>query len=129
MKKNLTPLLAGGALLALGACATPLEQCLSRAQTDLRVVDRLIAESELTLARGYGLEERTNVSEQLRFCAQADGSVAACYVPIATRRSEPVAVDLEAEARKLASLKQKRAELAERAAAQAASCRATYPAE
>ncbi|MGB8815084.1 MAG: hypothetical protein WCC57_18035, partial [Paracoccaceae bacterium] len=45
--------------LALTACGTPQEQCINRNTRDIRVIDRLIAETETNLSRGYALEEVT----------------------------------------------------------------------
>jgi hypothetical protein len=44
-------------LLALVACGTPQEQCIARETRDLRVVERLITETQGNLQRGYALEE------------------------------------------------------------------------
>jgi hypothetical protein len=38
-------------LLLLTACGTPQEQCINSVTRDMRVVDRLIAETEANLAR------------------------------------------------------------------------------
>ena len=47
------------ALAALAACGTPQEQCINRNTRDLRTVDRLIAEAEGNLQRGYAYETIT----------------------------------------------------------------------
>jgi hypothetical protein len=44
-------------LALLTACGTPQEQCVARNTRDLRTVDKLIAEVQGNLARGYALRE------------------------------------------------------------------------
>ena len=41
-------------LIPLAACGTPQEQCIGAATRDMQVVNRLIAEVQGNLARGYG---------------------------------------------------------------------------
>ena len=40
-------------VLLLAGCATPKENCIKSANKDLAVVDRLIAETQANLTRGY----------------------------------------------------------------------------
>ncbi len=121
--------------LFLAACGTPQEQCINRETRDLRVVNRLIAETEGNLARGYGYEEYTvyetdfvpcgylpddgdpATGREIRFCRDR--------VPETTRR--PVAIDLAAEQRKLDGLLARRRDLEARAEQVVAACRAAYP--
>jgi hypothetical protein len=55
-------------LATLTACGTPQEQCISRNTRDLRTVDRLIAESEGNLARGYAFETVTVYEDYWTYC-------------------------------------------------------------
>lgn len=120
-------------LLLLAACGTPQEQCISAGTRDLRVVDRLIRETEGNLARGYGYETVTEYHPEWVDCtprptdAQPEPKRQLCLddVPVSVRKE--VALDLNAEASKLASLKAKRAELAGAATALAAQCQAKFP--
>jgi len=124
-------ILALGALAALAACATPRERCIAQVSQDQRVVDQLIAETTANLQRGYALEERQTVRSSLEICTglnEDDMGLVFCQVPRAMTEQRPVAVDLEAERRKLASLKAKRAELARATQAAVAQCQARYPA-
>lgn len=120
-------------LLLLVACGTPQEQCISANTRDLRVVERLIRETEGNLARGYGYvtvteyeadwvdctpdptEENPNPTQQLCFDR----------VPVTVRKE--VALDLNAEAAKLESLQAKRATLSRAAESLIAQCKAKYP--
>jgi hypothetical protein len=121
------------ALLLLTACGTPQEQCINRATRDMRVVDRLIAESEATLARGYAYEEKTIYRTRWVNCGprptKADPKPAPqmCLDDVPETIRQPVAVDLKAEAQKLAGLKAKRAAQAKAATPAIRSCKAEYP--
>ncbi len=127
-------------LLFLAACGTPQEQCISRQTRDLRVVDRLIAETEGNLKRGYAFEEVTVWDEQWVTCpVPPPPPVAAgetpppppaptlCLEEVRETVTRPKAIDLRDEAEKLAGLKDKRAELARAAKAVIAQCKAQYP--
>ena len=49
-------ILVAGLMVALAGCSTPQDRCIGSVTRDLRVVDRLIAEAEGNLARGYAYE-------------------------------------------------------------------------
>lgn len=121
------------ALLLLTACGTPQEQCISRATRDMRVVDRLIAESEATLARGYAYEEKTIYRTRWVNCgprptkAEPRPAPQMCLDDVAETIRQPVAVDLRVEAQKLAGLKGKRAAQAKAATPAIRSCKAEHP--
>lgn len=128
------------ALSLLAACATPQQRCIAEATQDLRVVDRLIAETEATLARGYALEQERSSRLTWTTCTRRvprhapDGTRLPdeivsymCMENVPVTVTRPRAVDLDAERKKLATLKRKRTELARAAVAATAQCRATYP--
>jgi hypothetical protein len=124
-------------LLLLAACGTPQQQCINRETRDLRVVERLIAETQGNLARGYGFEEVTVFTTEYVDCTPQvvvpEGQPAPAVarrlcledVPETVRR--PVAIDLVAEQRKLDSLITKRRDLTARAQTAIAACQAAYP--
>lgn len=121
-------------LAALAACGTPQEQCISRNTRDLRTVDRLIAEAEGNLDRGYAFETITVYEDYWTYCEQPrppEGEpippprLCLDERPVTVERAK--AIDLQDEARKLAGLKEKRKELARRAEAVIAQCKAEYP--
>jgi hypothetical protein len=123
------PALSLLALCTLAACATPREACLRDAAGDLRTLDRLIAETEANLARGFAYASEPYTTTGLEFClgrgAWRDGvNVGFTYCPVAeTRyRDRPVAIDPAAERRKLAELRARRAAEARAAAARVAAC-------
>lgn len=126
--------------LALVACGTPQDQCVARETRDLRMVDRLIAEIEGNLARGYAFEEiiisrtawvRCN---PITLPPPVDG--APPPVPTAPRlcledeeetNTRPKAIDLAAEQAKLSGLKAKRKQLSAAASRSIAACQKAYP--
>jgi hypothetical protein len=121
-------------LVALAACGTPQEQCINRNTRDLRTVDRLIAESEGNLDRGYAFETVTVYEDYWTTCpmpAPVEGEPAPkprmCLDERPVTEQRPKAIDLNEESRKLDSLKAKRKELARKAAAVIAQCKAEYP--
>ena len=118
----------------LAACGTPQERCISGATAALRPVDRLIAETQGNISRGYGLQATTIYRDIWVPCYggygpygnyRAPGGM--CIDEQAQIIERPVAVDIAEEKVKLAQLQAKRKELAATAAPQVAACQATYP--
>ena len=121
-------------LALLAACGTPQEQCINRGTRDLRTVDRLIAETEGNLKRGYAIEKVTEYDEYWDTCLDpvvVDGQTQFRPRPCRKERAyivdRPKAIDLTAEAAKLESLKAKRKDLARAAEPVIAQCKAQYP--
>lgn len=121
--------------LFLAACGTPQEQCINRETRDLRVVNRLIAETQGNLARGYAFEEYTTFRTEYVRCGfhPDDGDPATaprprlCLDRVPETERRPVAIDLGVEQRKLDSLLTKRRDLEGRAAQVVEACKAAYP--
>lgn len=121
------------ALALLAACGTPQEQCINRNTRDLRTVDRLIAEAEGNLDRGFAYETVTTYEDYWGYCQQPQLPDAPpvppqlCLKDRAVTVQRPKAIDLAEEARKLDGLKTKRKDLARRAEAVIDQCKAEYP--
>lgn len=122
----------------LSACGTPQERCISSVTRDLRVVDRLIAETDANLRRGYGLQDVTVFHDVWTLCPGfPSGSIAGepapapvpqmCWDSQPVTYQKPVAIDLAAENAKLSGLLTKRKELAAAAAPMIAQCQVQYP--
>jgi hypothetical protein len=120
-------------LLLLAGCGTPQEQCIRYNTRDLRTVDRLILETQQNLERGYAIETVTTYEDYWGYCAQPHlpdtpaPPPQLCQKERAITVDRPKAIDLNDEARKLDSLKVKRAELARKAEAVIAQCKAEHP--
>ena len=122
-----------GMMLALAACGTPQQQCIGSVTRDMRVVDRLIAEAEGNLARGYAFASVVQIRPVFADCTPKptaevpDPRPRQCLKNEERTVSRPVSIDLTAEAAKLASLKIKRAQQANAAAPAIAACQRQYP--
>lgn len=118
-------IVAGLALLA--GCASPRERCVAAATSELRTIDALIAETEGNIARGYALVREPRVRPGLRPCPP-DDTWLFCPVDEVTVVERPVAIDRDAERRKLATLQARRAELLPGTQARMNACVAAHPA-
>ena len=89
------------AALALAACETPRESCLSSASRDLTVVESLIRETQGNISRGYAVERDQEVTVDRDFCRveREDGSIRLrpCDRTRVENVRRPVAIDLRAE--------------------------------
>ncbi|MGH1331919.1 MAG: hypothetical protein ACRBBK_13630 [Paracoccaceae bacterium] len=118
------------ALIVLAACASPQQRCLSNVSKDQRVIEGLIAETELNISRGYAIEKTQTISTSLEICGGFGGArseLVFCQVATPTTREKPIAIDPKAEASKLSSLRKKHTELARASAAAKAQCVQLYP--
>ncbi len=120
------------ALAVLAGCGTPQERCIARETRDIRVLDRLIAETRATVSRGYALQTESFVVTQSYPCRVATPGgqtrTTLCERDEVVERTRPVAVNLEDERAKLRSMEVRRAELEREAATAIAACRAAHPA-
>lgn len=121
--------------LGLAACGTPQQQCINTVTRDLRVVDRLIAEVQTNLNRGYALEDVTTYRPVWRDCGPMRPPKEGvkpppprlCLDEESVTVQKPQAIDLDAENRKLAALKTKRKQLAKQSEASIKACQTQYP--
>ena len=124
---------AGCGLLILSACGTPQQECIRSVTHDQIVVDRLITETEGNLARGYAYADVVVSTPEFVDCTpeptkdNPNPGIATCFDNVAETVTKPVAIDLHAEAAKLAGLQEKRTQLAQAAAPAVADCQARYP--
>lgn len=121
------------ACLLLAACATPQERCIAQASRDARVIDRLIAETEGNIARGYAFETEIVMRPDFVDCTppateeNPDPATQRCLVDVPTEMRQPVAIDLAAEERKLQSLRERQAAIAAGMEDEIARCQALHP--
>ena len=117
--------------LALAACQTPREACLSDASSRLRTVDSLIRETQGNLDRGFAIETTQEVDVvrdtcRVRLADGTEGRVR-CDRTEVEDVQRPVAIDLRAEQAKLDSLLGQRGQVLAQRDARAQACIATYP--
>lgn len=119
-------------LILATACATPREACISGVNSELRVINSLIAETRGNLARGYALEERSDVRIVRDTCETRDRT-GAVIERVRCDRTEtfttevPKAIDLNAERAKLTSLEERQMQMQVNAQAGIAQCVAANP--
>lgn len=115
------------ALGVLAGCGTPQEQCISKVTRDIRVVDRLIAELQGNIERGYGYEYITTVEIDYVDCGTELDPGRVCAIRVPEQERIPVAIDLAAERVKLDQLQTKRADQVRVAAPVVAQCKVDNP--
>ncbi len=120
------------ALLPLvAACATPREACLRPVNPPSRTLDRLVLETRANINRGFAMETRQEVREVMKPCEiqQPDGTVirTMCERVDVVDKQVPVAIDLNAEKAKLASLEQRQLQMQASARAAIEQCIANNP--
>ncbi|MCX7645392.1 MAG: hypothetical protein N2Z62_08880 [Rhodobacteraceae bacterium] len=107
----------------LAACGDgDLEECRALATAERDTVDRLIAESEANLLRGYALEPVEGTDGRFRLCAGGDGPLSLCAERGGKGETRPVAINPITERLKLANLRQRREALNELAERELAQC-------
>ena len=118
-------------LVALAACATPREQCINDASRDTRILSALVNQTKGNISRGYALEQRQEVRTVRSTCRgrNADGSrfLFPCEDTSTINTTVPVAIDLNAEQAKLASLQERLAQSQPAANQAVAQCIAIHP--
>lgn len=122
-------------LVFLAACGTPQERCIRNATQELRIIDELIGEVQANLARGYAYETYEITRTQWEICGyydyESNGEIRSrpryCLDDVTDTVRRRVAIDPQAEERKLAGLQAKRQPLARRSAAAVAACRQQFP--
>ena len=112
-------------LLPIAACAPPREACENRVAREIRRLDTLLVETRRDLARGYRFEyyERRGFGLGLVLCSGSD-NVRFCTGTGDRLVRRSVAVDPEAERRKLDLLEARRMRLAQQGEEL---CAARYP--
>lgn len=121
--------------LALAACGTPQEQCISRNNSEYYAVSDLLAEVEGNLARGYAWRERQVTTSRFDMCERIlrdrDGRAIiareGCWRDVTETERYRVPIDPAVETRKRDNLAAKKAELTDRAKAVVAACRQAHP--
>ena len=125
--------LAVAALILMSACGTPQEQCIASVTRDMRMVDRLIAETEGNLQRGFAYVDVTVSVPVWVNCGgrptveDPNPTPRMCLDDRDQTVRRAVAIDLKAEQVKLDGLKAKRKQQAKAAAQPIAQCKAQYP--
>ena len=115
------------ALLALAACTTPLQQCLSQARAQQSALSAQIQTAQGNINRGYAIHTQSVPYTYVGVCYADDGSSYSCEQNGTRTEETPVAIDVAEERRKLAQLKRDLAAITPAADAAAAQCQLQYP--
>jgi hypothetical protein len=122
-----------GLAALIAGCSTPRQRCEAQVTHDIAVLDRLIAETEATIARGYAIEVERVPYTQATGCwgwgrpPGWGGDPGFCTRTATRTERREVAVDLDVERAKLASMRDDRARRAAAAGPALAACAARYP--
>jgi hypothetical protein len=114
------------ALVFLAACADPRGVCVENALRDVRVLEGLIEETERNIVRGYALQPEPTVRTGVSLCLSPTNPLGICTTTQTDVRERPVAIDIAAERRKLRQLREREAELRERARLEVMACEARF---
>jgi hypothetical protein len=98
-------------LVVLTGCATPQDTCEADARRELDLIDALIAETELSIERGYRIEREPDVRNVLRLCLEPGALLPVCTGRETTVRDRPIGIFRAEERQRLESLKERRREL------------------
>lgn len=123
--------------LALSACATQQERCISQQTREYRVVSNMLTEVQANLARGYAWQERDVVRPSFGMCRgyvrDREGKPRlverGCWRDVVETERYRVPIDPAAETRKRDNLAARKAALEPRARAGINACRDAYPEE
>jgi hypothetical protein len=135
MARNIAFLLVTATLVA--SCGTPQEQCIRRGTDEYRTINRLLAEVEGNLARGYAWEERVITRTELDECPTIvrtkDGErqivYRSCFRDVTDTERYRVPIDPLVETRKRDNLIARKAALTPAARAAVDACKAEFPEE
>jgi hypothetical protein len=119
-------LLALPALALLAACADRRGDCIDDALRDVRVLEELIAETERNIDRGFATQPEPTVRTGVSFCLTASNPLGICTSTQTEVRERPVTIDVLAERRKLRQLREREAELRQRAQLEVMACEARF---
>lgn len=118
-------------LVALTACATPREQCISSANRSVTTLDRLIRETEGNVQRGFALVDVQDVRVLRTTCegTNEDGSTFRfpCEETETFNRQEPVSINIAEERIKLTQLQTRRAQAVRDRQQRVEQCVAIHP--
>lgn len=118
-------------LVALTACATPQERCISGVTAELRTITGLINQTQGNIDRGFAVETRQEAREVNTTCRGRTESGeevrVRCEEVIVRDVRVPVTIDIANERVKLDQLRTRQQRLLAESDAAVSQCRALYP--
>lgn len=114
-------------LATLTACATPLEQCISAANQNVRAINAGIATAEGNISRGYAIHENTEQYISYGTCYNSLGQPYVCPETAYRTVETPVAIDVAEQRKRRDELRKLLPEAEERARRATAQCYQLHP--
>lgn len=115
------------AIALLAACATPYEQCVSQANSDLRQTEREILHFRTNVNRGYAVHRQSIPYTVARECVDEHEQTYRCDEVRYYTEETPVSIDIAAEQHKLERASARLSNLREDAEQMTRSCQVQYP--
>lgn len=116
------------ALCLLAACLSPREQCVANVTRDLTTLRALISETEQNINRGFARKQVTVTQPVFTICAAPNGKTVPCFDTVEQTQPRAEAIDLNAEQRKLDSMRAKERVLNQQAQRDILACQVAHPA-
>lgn len=115
------------ALTALAACATPLERCISTAQSEVHSLRRAITTAEGNISRGYAIHRSSESYTFYDTCYDKKDRPYSCPETRYRTIETPVEIDVAQQQQRLKSLRRDLPTAEDHARAQAQHCTAQHP--
>ncbi len=118
-------------LIALAACASPQERCISGVAREINTISGLILQTQRNIDRGFAVETRQETRQVDATClgrTETDEEVRVrCQKTQVRDVRVPVTIDIAGERVKLAQLQERQRRLQAESSAAVAQCRAQFP--
>ena len=113
----------------LAACATPQQRCINTASNTVRTLRADIKTAQGNVERGYAVHTSRESYQVMDVCYNSDGKPYPCLETRYRTVETPVAIDVEAERRKLAEYERRLPAAGRQMNAEISSCRLRFPDE
>ncbi|MEC8196262.1 MAG: hypothetical protein VX228_08085 [Pseudomonadota bacterium] len=114
-------------LATLPACATPLEHCISSAQSEVKTLRRAIATAEGNITRGYAIHRSSESYTHYDTCYDKKERPYSCPETRYRTVETPIEIDVQQQRLRLKALRRDLPAAEDRARAQAQNCTALHP--
>lgn len=118
-------------LIALTACASPQERCISNVAREINTIGALIVQTQGNIDRGFALETRQETREVNRTCfgrTESGERVRVRCEEVQVRDvTVPITIDIAAERVKLAQLQDRQRLLTSQSGSAVAQCQVQFP--
>ncbi len=116
-------------LTLVSACSTPLENCISNAQSNYNATYRAIQVAQENVARGYAINRQRVPYQTTGICYNYTIGNYSCMQTDYRTEETPVSIDVNEERQKIKEYSAALPSLQRQAGAATAQCQQTYPAK